>query len=282
MSDTQGKPPKNNAEQLAAMRSGKLTPTPILHLNLHGQHLTMHKSALASPTLPLVHGLGVRPMKTILLTGFIVLSLGTLVHPGPAAATPITYSWTGIVNRVDPGVDPGVSVGQTIGISLTLDNTVSDDDPSSNSGSYSATPATPPLVLGVDIGGDTNMGPFQSVTVLNDVGGVDSIEISSSSIMTELGFDILFQTNNLEALGSDAIPFSINPGDFQTATFSVDRGVPFSMFLPSFGGTIGAAAVPVPEPGSLAVLVSGLLALAGIRGRRRSNTPGRKNSPAPL
>jgi hypothetical protein len=107
--------------------------------------------------------------------------------------------------------------------------------------------------------------------VLAGSGGVDSIEISSSSIHTGLGFDILFQTNHVGVLSSDAIPSSIDPGDFDIATFSVDRFSAFTDFLPSFGGTISAATKPVPEPNSLVMLASVLIGLAVIRKRSRGN-----------
>jgi len=205
-------------------------------------------------------------MKAIYLAGSIALSL--CIFPALASVTPITFNWTGMVDRVDPGFDPGVTVGQTIGISLTLDGSFIDADSSADRGSYNADPGTPPLVLSANIGGDTGVGFFQSVTVLAGAGGVNSIEINSSSPGTGLGFDILFQTNNAGVVGSDTIPLSIDPGDFQIATFSVDRFPALEMFLPSFGGTISAASVPVPEPGSLFVLMAGLLGLAGIRTHR--------------
>jgi len=204
-------------------------------------------------------------MKAIYLTGFLALSLCVL--PGLASATPITFNWTGTVDRVDSGFDPGVTVGQILGISLTLDGSFIDEDSSADRGSYNANPGTSPLVLSVNIGGDTSVGSFQSVTVLAGVGGIDSIEISSSSQRTGLGFDILFQTDNAGVVASDTIPLSIDPSDFSTATFSVDRFPALAMFLPSFGGTITAAPVPVPEPGSLFLLMAGLLGLASIRTR---------------
>jgi len=199
------------------------------------------------------------------LTGLLALSFALLAVP--AAAAPITYHWSGLVDRVDAGFDPGLVVGQTIAISLTLDGAFGDSDASPDRGLYDTTPATLPVVLGVDIGGDTGIGAFQTVTVLRNIGGADSIEINSSSIHTGLGFDILFQTSHAGVLGSDAIPPAIDPGDFEIATFSVDRFDAFTMFLPSFGGTIRAATVP--EPASLALLSSGLFALAVLRRRQK-------------
>ena len=184
----------------------------------------------------------------------------------PAAATPITYAWTGTVDTVEPGYPAGVTVGETIGISLTLDNSFADQDPSPNRGLYSSTPATPPLVLAVDIGGNTTTGSFQTVEVLDDYRGVDGFEVSTSSQMTGAGFDIMFETKHVGVLTSDAIPFAINPANFEMAAFSVDRFPAFTMFLPAFSGTIDTER-PVPEPSSLAVFGSGLLGLAWVRRR---------------
>ena len=72
-------------------------------------------------------------MRAAFLAGLSALALALLA--APAEAAPITYNWTGIVDRVDPGFDPGVSIGQTIGISLTLDNAFLDEDPSPGRGS---------------------------------------------------------------------------------------------------------------------------------------------------
>jgi hypothetical protein len=198
-------------------------------------------------------------MKAKTLAGLTATILGMFCGSDFAMATPVSYSWSGVVNNVGAGFDPGVQVGQTIEISLTLDNSFSDQNPSPEVGSYFATPATPPLILSADIGGDTHIGSFQFVTVSDGSGGIDSVEISSSDQMTSQGFDILFQTDQTGVLDSDAIPPYIDPSDFTVATFSVERGSAFTEFLPAFGGTIEAAATPVPEPLTLSVFGAGLV-----------------------
>ena len=206
-------------------------------------------------------------MRAILPSRLIVVSIGTLIGAAPAAAMPITYAWTGTVDAVGAGFPAGVTVGENIDISLTLDNSFSDDDPSPNRGSYNANPGMPPLVLAVDIGGNEEIGDFQSVEVLDDDQGVDEFMVATGSTMSDAGFEIVFQTTHVGVLTSDSIPLSIDPADFETATFSVDRTPAFTEFLPAFSGTINGA-VSVPEPGSVALLGSGLLAFAGARRRR--------------
>ena len=192
---------------------------------------------------------------------FVILAIAAIGWISPAVATPISYEWTGTVDRIDPGFPPGVTLSEKIRISLTLDNVFLDQNPAPDQGEYSRDPSQAPMVLAVDIGGETVVGPFQSVTVLDDHSGVDAFEVVTSSEMTGIGFTIIFETTNLGVLNSDAIPLGIDPADFETATFSVDRFPAFEAFAPSFGGTIDAAAVSTPEPDSIAVLGAALIAM---------------------
>jgi hypothetical protein len=192
----------------------------------------------------------------------------TLWDPSVGTASPISYNWTGVVTNVDTGFPAGVGLDQTIGISLVLDNGIGDQNPSPDVGSYSANPATAPLILGVDIGGDTFVGSFQDVTVSDGPGG-NSVEISSGEEMTGQGFDILFQTNQTGILGTDAIPLYIDPADFTVATFSIERAPAFEEFLPAFNGTIEKVATPVPEPFTLSLFGAGLAGAAALRRRRK-------------
>ncbi|HVJ55574.1 MAG TPA: PEP-CTERM sorting domain-containing protein [Aliidongia sp.] len=117
-----------------------------------------------------------------------------------------------------------------------------------------------------------SLGSFQFVTVLDDDDGIDQFEIETSSLLTGYGFDIDFKTTNTTLLRSDALPLSINPIYFETATFSL---APFEgSQLPSFSGRIDAE-LPVPEPGSLALVAPGLLGPAWAWWRQRHPKMGR-------
>jgi hypothetical protein len=207
-------------------------------------------------------------MKAKTPVGLLAAMLGTFCYSNLAVATPITYNWAGTVTHIDPGAPTGVLLDQTIEISLTLDNAISDENPSPDVGNYSADPATSPLVLSVDIGGDTYVGPFQTLTVSDGSSGA-SIEISSSEEMTGEGFDILFQTDQPGVLDSDAIPLYIDPENFKVATFSVDRETAFTEFLPAFEGTIGAAE-SVPEPFTLSIFGAGVIGAVAMRRRKKA------------
>jgi hypothetical protein len=190
----------------------------------------------------------------------VALSLGLSAIATPAGASTITYNWSGIVDNVDPG-HHGVAIGEKIKISLTLNGAVPDTAAQPEIGRYDGTVFDPPfLVLAVDIGGTTALGSFHDVTVFNNFNGVDAFSVDVNSPMIGNVFSIDFGTSNLGVLTSDALPLSINPDNFETATFRVYGEGP-----PGFSGTI-VSSVPgiVPLPGSVGMLVSALAGLAGL------------------
>ncbi|HVO02932.1 MAG TPA: hypothetical protein VMT54_12060 [Candidatus Cybelea sp.] len=191
-------------------------------------------------------------MRKFVLPWLVAVALGSGAA-APATANTIGYSWSGIVDHVVAGSPAGVTVGQHITISLSLSDAVPDMNPSPSHGDYETMADIPPvLVLGVDIGGVTDIGAFQFGTVLHDEGGVDEFDVETGDQMIGSRFDIHFATTHPGVLSSDAIPLSINPADFETATFSVNEPGPLQEFLPVFNGRILAVST-LPVPNSLAM-----------------------------
>lgn len=209
---------------------------------------------------------------------FVSLPLAALSFAIGAAATPatantISYSWSGIVDHVVSDSTAAVAVGQHIHITLSLNDAVSDTDPSASRGSYQTVAANPPiLVLGVDIGGVTDVGAFQFATVLHNDGGIDEFDVDTGDTLIGDRFHIQFTTSHPGVLSSDALPLSIDPTDFETATFSVNETGPFEQFLPVFDGTIRNVST-VPLPDALPMFALALSALAGLslRGAGRAH-----------
>jgi hypothetical protein len=194
------------------------------------------------------------------MTGSIRLCLMTLLIglaaiATPAAASTITYTWSGMVTEIFPGQHPTVTLGQRITATLTLNDGVSDFDASPEIGRYAvdSTSSPQPLVLAVDIAGYTEIGMFQQATVFNDHNGRDAFFVSSFS--PHIGqFELGFITSDLGVLTSDALPLLIDPHKFQTASFLVLHHDPL------FSGTF----FPTPLPGSAVLLVSALTGLFGV------------------
>ncbi len=208
-------------------------------------------------------------MRTSFAVGLLSLAFGAWI--GSADAAIIAYDWAGTVDVVDPGFPTGVTVGEKIEITLTLDNSLANQSTSADQGLYSSNPGTSPLILSADIGGNTGLGNFQTMQVFNNHQGLDEVQIQSGDEMTNIGFIITFKTDQLDTLSSTAIPLSIDPTEFETATFQVTRAPAFEMFLPSFLGTIDAEvpASVVPEPASFAILGTALLGFGFIARLRR-------------
>lgn len=213
-------------------------------------------------------------VQPILIASTLALGAGAT----PAAASTIDYVWTGTVTAVVPGTPPVVAVGQKIGITLTLDNAVPDQDPSPNRGIYDQQQQPPNLVVAVNIGGVTNIGSFQTGTVLDNDQGVDEFKIETGDQQIGTRFSIDFKTSNLGVLASDSLPLTIDPHDFELATFSVNPDILLPLASsPRFSGTIDFAGLNLtqtPIPGSAGMFVPAVAALLGLGGwkRRRFNT----------
>lgn len=203
-------------------------------------------------------------MRFAVVLGFAALAVV------PAHAAPITYNWVGTVTEVDRP-DPAFAVGGRIPITLTLEGDTADHAPSPNFGIYSQQASGPPVILNIDIGGTGSNGAIHIVEIYNDVDGFDRIVIASATfhIGGVAGFE--FSTTDLDTLTSDAIPQSIDPDDFEVATF-VRRNNPFE-FLAM--GTIDELAPAVPEPSSITLFGAALLGLMLLtrRWRRKSEPP---------
>jgi hypothetical protein len=192
----------------------------------------------------------------------------------PAQAAPITYNWVGTVTEVDQP-DPAFAVGGRIAITLTLDGDAVDRDPSPNFGNYNWFPGpfdSGPPILNLDIGGTGGGGCcfINTVEIYNDVDGFDRIVIASASTHFGTTGALEFRTTDLDTLTSDAIPLSIDPDDFEVATFA--RLLSYPIFA---RGTIDELASAVPEPASITLFGAALLGLVLLtrRWRRKVEPP---------
>jgi hypothetical protein len=189
-----------------------------------------------------------------------------------ADAAPITYNWIGTVETANDFAinNSDLSIGEQIPISLTLDFAhVDDTDASPNRAFYQRSTLVPSIVRAVDIGGVTDFGSFQSVEILNDVGGVDKFMINTYDphLGGTTGFTFTFVSADTDVLTSDAVPTVLDPALF-TATFSIDATGSQEQIRPRATGTIDALAQAVPEPGSLALFAPALLGFIKLRRRK--------------
>jgi|AraplaMF_Col_mMF_1032025.scaffolds.fasta_scaffold00087_51 hypothetical protein len=187
----------------------------------------------------------------------VTLSLGLGTIATPAAASTITYNWYGIV-EIDHY--PGVTLSENIKISVTLNDAVPDTNPSPEIGQYDTQIWPPVLVVAASVGPSTAVGEFQTGTIFNDHNGIDAFSIGTGSLHIGNVLSFNFSTSNLSALTSDALPLSLNPDDFDVATFSVlGYGGPEGPV--GFSGRVVLA--PTPLPGSVGMLISALAGLVG-------------------
>jgi hypothetical protein len=192
-----------------------------------------------------------------------------------AFAAPVKYDFTGTVTRNDfPTTFPPTTsffpyeIGERIALTFTLQTSYADADLSSRRGEYYNPTGIYDIgpVLAVDIGGTGGFAIHQYLQVFDnytDVNGetYDGLTFEVGEPQRGWQSRFLFRTSDLSVLDSDAIPTSIDPGDFEIATFQ-RLGRPGERIG---GGTIDAEILEIAEPATLAVLGMALFLLAALR-----------------
>jgi hypothetical protein len=200
---------------------------------------------------------------------FLACWLGLLGIDG-AAAAPVKYDFIGRVthNDLSPSFFPH-AVGDEIPVSFTLQTAYPDTDASARRGEYYNPTGIYDIgpVLAVDIGAAGGFAIHQYLQVFDnytDANGdtYDGLTFYVGEPQRGTTSRFTFRTSDLSVLASDDIPLTIDPGQFEIATF--DRVArPFEV---TGGGTL-AAVSDIPEPGATALLGAALLGLV-VLGRR--------------
>ena len=174
----------------------------------------------------------------------------------PAAAAPITYSFTGTVRQIGSSGPQQAAVGQQVPIVITLAANAQASQLPKQPGSYSN--FTPFLISSATFAGEDYAGGlFQTITVLP----TSSIQFHVVGLQTSFGFDLLLSGAAPGALPNGDLPLTIDPSRFAQGTFSV-----IGAFSPSFIGYSGTIDVaPVPEPATVMIMLGGVLAVCAAR-----------------
>lgn len=189
-----------------------------------------------------------------------------------AAAAPIKFDFVGTVTHTNFGGSSyfPYAVGDRIPVTFTLQTVYPDTDPSAQRGEYYNPTGIYDIgpVLAVDIGGTGGFAIHQYLQVFNDYTDANgdtydglTFVVGEPRLWDQSLF--LFRTSDLSVLDSDAIPTSIDPADFEIATFQRLARVE------KVGEGTLAAVTDIPEPGAMALLGAALLGFIAFRRRAR-------------
>lgn len=199
--------------------------------------------------------------------------------PASASATPVTILLNGTWDYVDDtgGVVAGaVSLGTPYTANFTYDDAASDQNPVPGEGNYDV--GALPFSFTLSTGGlafSWVSGGFAEIDLINGVDdslSVDARGLSGGPGLPPIGFSYLlasFDDSTGSALSSATlVGLAWDLSDWNSRDmalfFDVDDGDLLTYV--DLGGTVDGLTV-VPEPGSLALLAGGALALAGWRRR---------------
>jgi hypothetical protein len=224
----------------------------------------------------------------------MLIGVAMLLTPGIAAtgeASPITYYFGGQLDFVSScgfgcaPLTPYFAVGDAFAGSFTFESTTVDGNATASTGSYAPGPAFS-IAINSYVFSNSTIGGSGSVQVKNDIGTDQfsaNAETDSSPIAGFLSqvFALQLQDSGSTAFASDALPLNgLNLGAFDFSSFELV----FQQNTPPFntgsirGGldylslTDPSAPAPVPEPASILLVGSGVLALARRRWRAHVDT----------
>lgn len=159
-----------------------------------------------------------RLISLALCTALLTISGGTTA----VAASTATYSFTGVVTASHGGPKPG----QTVAITFTVNRDFAADAGGTPGmrASYtggSASPSGLSPILGGTIDKADAHGWFDSIKVQKNLGGVSAVTMSTALPQYGLSLTVAMATAMHGVVKSLAIPASVFPGLFQSATFTV-------------------------------------------------------------
>jgi hypothetical protein len=215
-----------------------------------------------------------------------VMVLGLLFAAGRADATTLTFDFTGTVlsNDFNPFGITDLS-GTPVTGNFSYDTGTADSDADPTRGTYLQQNVmfTFTFASGATV---TNDGEF-IVVAFNDVQGVgDAFQVGREQPALVNGVQeasasaaLLLADLTETVFSSDALPATLNLADFafrRGSLVDVDReGVSIAFGI----DTLTAAAVPVPEPGTIALLAGGLLPLIRRFARSRARKEAARADP---